>query len=142
MKELYNVVKRLPTIEEYSYLCREVGWTDYINLEVAASSIKHSLFGVVIEYEGNVVGMGRVIGDGYIYFYIQDIAITPDHQQMGLGGLIITSILDFLRENAPEKAFVGLFSSQNNVGFYNQFGINVHDEMTGMFGVVQEGKVR
>jgi ribosomal protein S18 acetylase RimI-like enzyme len=142
MSEQYKVIKRLPTIEEYAYMCEEVGWKDYMNFNVAESSIKQSLFGVVIEYQGSVVGMGRVVGDGYIYFYIQDIAVAPSHQNKGLGSLIMTSILEFLKGNAPEKAFVGLFSAQGKETFYNQYGFNQHDGMTGMFGVSHDGEIK
>jgi ribosomal protein S18 acetylase RimI-like enzyme len=141
MSEPYKLLKRLPTVEEYKYICEEVGWKDYMNFDVVKDSLKHSLFGVVIQYQDEIVGMGRVVGDGYIYFYIQDIAIIPLHQSKGIGNLIMTSIIEFLKETAPEKAFVGLFSAQGKEAFYNKYGFNKHDGMSGMFGVIHEGKL-
>jgi ribosomal protein S18 acetylase RimI-like enzyme len=73
----------------------------------AEESLNQSLFGVIVQNQGEVVGMGRVIGDGRIYFYIQDIAVLPEHQNKGIGKLIIETIQEYLKENAPEKSFVG-----------------------------------
>lgn len=142
MSEQYKLIKRLPTVEEYTYICNEVGWKDYMNFDVVEDSLKQSLFGVVIQYQDDVVGMGRVVGDGYIYFYIQDIAIIPVHQSRGIGKLIMTSIIEFLKEKAPEKAFVGLFSAQGKESFYNKYGFKRHEGMTGVFGIILDGQLK
>ncbi|WCF10616.1 GNAT family N-acetyltransferase [Paenibacillus thiaminolyticus] len=145
MSKKYKILKRLPTIIEYKKLCKAVGWTEYMNFDVAEESLNQSVFGVVIQYEdeiNEIVGMGRVVGDGKIYFYIQDIAVMPEHQNKGLGHTIMGVILEFLKENAPEKSFVGLFASKGKESFYNKYGFNKHDGMTGMFGVIHERKVK
>ncbi|MGO4501176.1 GNAT family N-acetyltransferase, partial [Paenibacillus sp. 2RAB27] len=73
------ILKRVPTISEYIKLCCAVGWEDYMNFEVAEESLNQSLFGVIVQYQGEVVGMGRVIGDGRIYFYIQALKMNTYH---------------------------------------------------------------
>jgi hypothetical protein len=67
MKNNLTTLKRLPTISEYTKLCCAVGWKDYMNFEVAEESLNQSLFGVVVQFQDEIVGMGRVIGDGRIY---------------------------------------------------------------------------
>ncbi|WP_442601808.1 GNAT family N-acetyltransferase [Paenibacillus sp. KN14-4R] len=142
MSKEYKIHKRIPTISEYIKLCNSVGWTEFINFDVAEESLNQSLFGVVIQYEDEIVGMGRVIGDGKIYFYIQDIAVMPKHQNKGIGSIIMGVISEYLKENAPEKSFVGLFASKGKEAFYNRYGLNKHDGMTGMFGVIHDHKVK
>lgn len=142
MHREYITHRRVPTIQEYEKICIEVGWKDYINFEVAEQSLDQSLFGVVVEFRDDVVGMGRVVGDGAIYFYIQDIAVVPMHRSRGIGDLIMTAITQYLQEHAPEKAFVGLFSSQGKELFYNRHGFNKHEGMTGMFGVIHGGEIK
>lgn len=132
----YRLLRRVPTLAEYKRLCDSVGWNDFINFDVAEDSLKQSLFGVVVQYKDDIVGMGRVIGDGRIYFYIQDIAVMPEHQNKGIGHLIMKEITDFLKTSAPDKAFVGLFATEGKESFYNKFGLNEHEGMTGMFGVM------
>ncbi len=56
--------------------------------------------------------MGRVVGDGAVYFYIQDIVVHPEHQGKGIGENIMSALMTYLQENAPDKAFIGLFASK------------------------------
>lgn len=135
MNSKFNIIKRLPTIKEYKNICISVGWKDFMNFYVAEESISRSIFSVVVEYDDEVVGMGRVVGDGFIYFYIQDIAVKPEYQGQGVGSMIMKTIINYLKENAPENAFIGLFASQGKEAFYNNYGFNKHEGMTGMFGV-------
>ncbi|PWV94503.1 acetyltransferase (GNAT) family protein [Paenibacillus cellulosilyticus] len=138
----YTTSLRLPTFAEYKSIFEAVGWADYLNLDVVEQSLKQSLFGVVIQHGDETIGMGRVVGDGMIYFYIQDIAVVPAHQNQGIGRQIMDVITDYLKHHAPEKAFIGLFASQGKEPFYNRYGFNRHDGMTGMFGVIHEGEIK
>ena len=142
MSKDYIVIKRVPSFAEYEVLCHAVGWTEFMNLDVAEESLNRSLFGVVIQHKENIVGMGRVVGDGKIYFYVQDIAVVPEHQNKGIGNLIMKAISEFLKENAPEKSFIGLFAAQGKESFYRKYGFNKHEGMTGMFGVIHERVVK
>ncbi|WP_442603116.1 GNAT family N-acetyltransferase [Paenibacillus sp. KN14-4R] len=142
MSNEYRTLKRMPTIAEYRNLCNAVGWKDYMNFDVAEESLNQSLFGVVVQYKDEIVGMGRVIGDGKIYFYIQDVAVIPEHQNKGIGNIILKAITEFLKENAPEKSFVGLFAAAGKESFYNKYGFNKHNGMTGMFGVIHENEIK
>ncbi|WP_336784730.1 GNAT family N-acetyltransferase [Paenibacillus sp. MMO-177] len=135
----YEIIKRLPTVQEHKALWEAVGWGN-IHIGTSEQSIAGSLYGVVVECEGEVVGMGRVVGDGAMYFYIQDVAIAPEHQKQGLGKLIVERLLDYIKERRHEKglAFVGLFASHGNDKFYEQFGFKDHSPgMTGMFTVFE-----
>lgn len=142
MNNEYITLKRMPTIAEFKKLCNAVGWNDYMNFDVLKESLNRSLFGVVIQYKEEIVGMGRLVGDGQIYFYIQDVAVAPEHQNKGIGNTIMTTIIEYLKENAPEKAFVGLFAAKGKESFYNKYGLNKHEGMTGMFGVVHESVIK
>ncbi len=142
MSKEFITLHRVPTISEYKKLCEAVGWKDFMNFEAAEEALNRSLFGVVIQYEDEIVGMGRVVGDGKVYFYIQDIAVMPNHQNNGVGNRIMAAITEYLQENAPEKSFVGLFASQGKEPFYNKYGFHKHDGMTGMFGVIHESEIR
>jgi GNAT superfamily N-acetyltransferase len=142
MNELYTTSLRLPTFDEYKSIFDAVGWSEYMNVKVIEQSLKQSLFGVVVQHGDETVGMGRVVGDGMIYFYIQDIAVKPEHQSQGIGRRIMDAITAYLKEYAPEKAFVGLFAAQGKETFYNRYGLNRHDGMTGMFGVIHGGEIK
>lgn len=142
MTNHYQISRRTPTPEEYKALCAAVDWADYMNLEVAEDSLQQSVFAVVAQLGEEIVGMGRIVGDGKIYFYIQDIAVAPEHQGKGVGSMIMDEITEFLKENAPEKAFIGLFASQGRETFYRRYGLHNHDGMTGMFGVMHRREIK
>lgn len=138
-KNKYEIVERFPTVLEHKTLWEAVGWGS-INIEMSKQSIDNSLYGVVVECNDEVVGMGRIVGDGAMYFYIQDVAISPEHQKNGLGKLIVERLLDYIKERRHKDglAFVGLFASHGNDKFYEQFGFKDHSPgMTGMFTVFE-----
>lgn len=114
-----------------------MGWEEAINFEAVTISIEHSLFSVLIKNDEKLIGMGRIIGDGGVYFYIQDVVVHPDYQGQGIGKLIMNNLLNYLVQNAPQKAFVGLFASEGNEKFYQAFDFNNYaPQMTGMFKVM------
>ena len=132
----YQIVERIPTLQEYRELCTGVGWGAVMNFEAALTALPNSLYGVVVTHQEQVVGMGRVVGDGAIFYYLQDIAVLPEHQGQGVGRMLLNQLVDYVRTNAPEKAFFGLFASQGRESFYQEFGFRAWPEMTGMYQVV------
>lgn len=136
MVESYSLQERLPTLGEYRALCTSVGWEDFMNFDVAQTSLDSSIYGVVAVCDEEAVGMGRIVGDGAIYFYIQDIAIHPVHQKRGLGTRIMEALMDYLNAHAPEKAFVGLFAAEGTQPFYRHYTFDAYPALTGMFTVI------
>ncbi len=113
-----------------------MGWERVINLAVARRSLDNSIYSVVALHRATAVGMGRIVGDGAIYFYIQDVAVLPDHQGRGVGVSIMDDLVEWLRAHAPEKAFIGLFAAAGTEPFYRRFGFEAHLGMTGMFQTI------
>ena len=68
--------------------------------------------------------MGRIVGDGHIYFYLQDLMVRPDYQHHGLGSKIMESLMQYIDEHAPVKsgAYVGLMMAPGLHDFYEKFG--------------------
>ena len=86
-------------------------------------------------HTGQPIGMGRVVGDGAIFFYLQDIAVVPEHQGCGVGARIVDRLIAYLSSAAPERAFVGLFAAAGKQPFYERYGFRAHSALTGMFQV-------
>ncbi|WP_051250921.1 GNAT family N-acetyltransferase [Paenibacillus harenae] len=132
----YELIKRLPTVEEHRTLWEAVGWGS-VNTEMSGPSLARSLYGVVILCSGEIAGMGRVIGDGAMYYYIQDVAVLPAHQGEGLGKRIMDSLLAYVESHCAGAGFVGLFASHGKDTFYERFGFSNHAPgMTGMFKIL------
>ncbi len=131
----YTVVNRIPTITEYTFLCESVGWGHVINFDAAIHGLEQSTTGVVVlNEESKAIGMGRIVGDGAIYFYIQDIVVTPEYQKRGIGTEILHTLFEYVKKEAPEKSFIGLFSVPNAIKFYKKFTLEQRD-LIGLFTV-------
>lgn len=136
MSTRYRIVDRVATPLEYRHLCTQVGWAEVMNFEAAVTALPRSLYGVVAMLDDRVVGMGRIVGDGAIFYYLQDIAVLPDHQGQSIGTHIVARLVTLVKENAPEKAFFGVFAAEGTRPFYQKFGFDLHPVLTGMFQVV------
>lgn len=105
--------------------------------ETVEKGLSGDLFTVKVYDEKLIIGMGRVIGDGAIYFYLQDIIVDPAYQDQGIGHLIMERIEAFLREKAPQNAFIGLMAARGVRTFYQRYGYSIRDEKApGMFKVM------
>ncbi|EFM10677.1 GCN5-related N-acetyltransferase [Paenibacillus curdlanolyticus YK9] len=136
----YEIIERPPTVDEHKSLWDAVGWGK-LDTEMSEQSLANSVYGAVVVCDGKVVGMGRIVGDGAMYFYIQDVAVLPEHQKQGIGKMIVDQLLAFIKKRKYKNgiAFVGLFASHGNDKFYEQYGFKDHSpEMTGMFTVFEE----
>lgn len=116
-----RVVERLPTLAEYRGLRTAVGWENQ-DPDAATRALQNALFSVCVEYEGEVIGCGRVIGDDGLYYYLQDIIVRPERQGRGVGGLLMDAIMAYIRAHARSGAFIGLMAAQGVAGFYVRYG--------------------
>ena len=67
--------------------------------------------------------MGRLLGDGGWYFHVIDMAVLPEHQRRGLGDVVLTALLDHVRNHAPHGAFVNLLADRPGVALYQRHGL-------------------
>ncbi|WP_274377562.1 GNAT family N-acetyltransferase [Desulfotruncus arcticus] len=80
------------------------------------------MYSVCAVADNKSVGIARVIGDGSIYFYIQDFIVQKEFQGKGIGSAIMKKIMEFLKQYAPEGSFIGLMSAKGKEGFYLKYG--------------------
>lgn len=76
----------------------------------------------VVDAAGDVVGMGRVIGDGGWYFHIADMAVLPDHQRRGIGDAVLTALVERIEAEAPPGAFITLLADPPGRRLYARHG--------------------
>ncbi len=130
----FEIQQRSPTLQEYAELIGAVGWAEFVNPFAVESALAGSVFAVVAVSEGRTVGTGRIVGDGAIYFYLQDVIVTPAAQGHGVGAAIMDALMGFLDSSAPESAFIGLFSAAGTARFYQRYGFEARSpDRPGMF---------
>ncbi|MBR4513756.1 MAG: GNAT family N-acetyltransferase [Lachnospiraceae bacterium] len=84
------------TVEEYQGLRESVGWRRLSDRQ-AQAAIDNSLFFIkAIGDRGTPIGMGRIVGDGAVICYIQDLVVSPTVQGMGVGTKLINRLKEFV----------------------------------------------
>lgn len=71
---------------------------------------------------GALVAMGRLVGDGGVYFYLQDVIVREDHRGRGLGDAITRRLLARAEALGGPGSFVGLMAAEGAAAFYRRFG--------------------
>jgi ribosomal protein S18 acetylase RimI-like enzyme len=94
------------------------------------------LYSVVLERDGDAVGCGRVVGDGGVYFYVQDVIVLPELQGLGWGARIMDAVMRYLDASARPGSFIGLMAAEDVEGFYRRYGFDRRpDDRPGMFRI-------
>ncbi|SEQ80168.1 GNAT family N-acetyltransferase [Natrinema salaciae] len=117
----YTVREELPDPETFAALREAAGMTPR-SLEGIERGLPNSLYGVVAVHTptDDVVGMGRIVGDGGTVYQISDMAVHPDHQDRGLGTRIMSALEAYIEDETPPQAYVNLLADVD--GFYERFG--------------------
>ena len=130
--ETIALVERAPTLDEYRRLRASVGWNE-VDADGIVAGLSSSLYAVVLERDGEAVGCGRVVGDGGIYFYLQDVIVLPELQGQGWGARIMDAVMQYVEEAARPGSFVGLMAAKDAEGFYLRYGFERRaDDRPGM----------
>ena len=133
----FALVERFAGVEDYCRL-RAASGLSRKSRQAAEAGLAHTLYGVTIEREGAVVGMGRVIGDGGCFLFVVDIAVEPAYQGRGLGKRIMAALDAWLRRNAPPSAHVSLFADGEAKRLYAHYGFVELRDTAPMAYVVRE----
>jgi ribosomal protein S18 acetylase RimI-like enzyme len=94
MKKItYSINKKISS-EFIKKLYEDAGWYNYTkDISNLIKALNNSLILISAWDEENLVGLVRVVGDGYTIVYIQDILILKDYQRKGIGSELIKLVL-------------------------------------------------
>ena len=116
-------------IDEILNLYIDAKWQNYVNnKDMLINAMKNSLYILGAYDNDELIGLIRVIGDGYSIIYIQDIIILNKYQRKGIGTKLITSVLNkyknvyqkvLLTDNKPKT-----ISFYKSLGFYEACDLN------------------
>jgi ribosomal protein S18 acetylase RimI-like enzyme len=128
---------RSPTLSEYKKLRGLVGWWE-TDEDSTDKALRNSLFSAVGIEQNTVIAFGRVIGDGGLYFYIQDLIIHPEFQNKGFGKSLMKELMGYIMANAKPGALVGLMAAKGLEKYYEPFGFKARDEdAPGMYQIIK-----
>ena len=126
-------------LEDVLHLYQAVGWTNYTNQpQMLEQSLAHSLAIYVARDGEEIVGLVRLVGDGFSSVFVQDLIVLPSYQRRGIGSDLMKEAL----ENFKEAYQVQLATDQTekNVEFYRSMGFETLStyDCTGMIWVNKE----
>ena len=107
--------------DEIYQLYKEVGWTAYTkNMSTLKEGFKNSLL-VLSAYENDeLLGIVRVVGDGFTIIFIQDILVFPQAQRKGVGTALLKAVLD--RYHNVRQIVLATDNTPKAVAFYKSLG--------------------
>ena len=113
--------KEIVKLEAVLHLYQAVGWTNYTNQpQILEQALSHSLV-IYLAFDGDaVVGLIRLVGDGFSSVFVQDLIVLPSYQRQGIGSSLMKEAL----EDYKDAYQVQLVTEQTekNVGFYRSLG--------------------
>lgn len=120
---MIEVRRHLPSVAEYVALNRAVGWT--VPCEEACERALAATVVSVGAFDGKqLVGMGRIIGDGVDNWVLVDIIVEPAHQRRGVGAAMISALEAEVAARKPGSTVL-LFCSSRVAPFYERLGYEI-----------------
>lgn len=118
---------------------QKMGWTAD-PIEQVEKSIAHQLYSVVAVESGEVVGMGRLLGDAVMYWYINDVFVLTARQGRGIGKKLVLMLLSFVQKSSlpGTSVSVGLMSAKGKEGFYRKLGFTCRPSLQDGAGMTLE----
>lgn len=117
----YTLVRETPALADYQHLRAEAGLSPFAEA-AARAGLFGTFVGVVVRHGGEAIGMGRVVGDGGLFFQLVDIAVLPAHRGRGLGKAVVGALLEALAGRIAAPAYVSLVADGQASELYAQFG--------------------
>ena len=126
-------------LEDVLHLYQAAGWTNYTNQpQMLEQALSHSLV-IYVALDGDaVVGLIRLVGDGFSSVLVQDLIVLPSYQRQGIGRSLMKEAL----EDYKDAYQVQLVTEQTekNLGFYRFMGFEILStyDCTGMIWINRE----
>lgn len=111
------------TVEQYLHLRQLVRWKP-LPVEQAQRALDNSLYVLAAYHDGELVGMGRLVGDGAVICYIQDLIVVPNIQTHGIGSMIIERLIAYAESiGIPGTTMMlDLMCAKSREKFYQKHG--------------------
>ena len=126
-------------LEDVLHLYQAVGWTNYTDQsEMLEQALSHSL-AIYVALDGDaVVGLIRLVGDGFSSVLVQDLIVLPIYQRQGIGSALMKEALDDYKDAYQVQLVTE--ETEKNVRFYRSMGFEILStyDCTGMIWINRE----
>ena len=95
LNKKFEIRSDIRNVDIYLRLRSQVNWKQ-LTLRQASMALDNSLY-VITAFDGDrPIGMGRVVGDGAVISYIQDLIVIPEYQGKGVGSMILNALIEYV----------------------------------------------
>lgn len=119
-----EIIVRKPTVAEYCHLRKACSWP-VPDATACETALRNSVLGVVATLDGQTIGMGRIVGDGALWNYVQDVIVLPEHQRKGLGKRLMDTLIAELAKTAAPGSDIALIAAPGKAPFYERYGFGI-----------------
>ena len=124
------------SIDDVLHLYQAVGWTNYTNQpQMLEQSLAHSLAIYVARDGEKIVGLVRLVGDGFSSVFVQDLIVLPSYQRQGIGSDLMKEALGDYKDAYQVQLVTD--QTEKTLGFYRSLGFETLStyDCTGMIWV-------
>ena len=124
------------SIDDVLHLYQAVGWTNYTNQpEMLEQALTHSLAIYLARDGEKIVGLVRLVGDGFSSVFVQDLIVLPSYQRQGIGSNLMKEALADYKD--AYQIQLATEQTEKNLGFYRSLGFETLStyDCTGMIWV-------
>ena len=108
-------------LDDVLHLYQAVGWTNYTNQpQMLAQALTHSLAIYLARDGEKIVGLVRLIGDGFSSVFVQDLIVLPSYQRQGIGSTLMKQALSDYKDTYQIQ--LATEESEKTLGFYRSLG--------------------
>ena len=124
------------SIDDVLHLYQAVSWTNYTNQpQMLEQSLTHSLAIYVARDGEEIVGLVRLVGDGFSSVFVQDLIVLPSYQRQGIGSALMKEALGDFKDAYQVQLVTE--QTEKTLGFYRSLGFETLStyDCTGMIWV-------
>ena len=128
--------ERSVSIDDVLHLYQAVGWTNYTNQpQMLEQALSHSLAIYLALDDDAVVGLVRLVGDGFSSVFVQDLIVLPSYQRQGIGSDLMKEALGDYKD--AYQVQLATEQTEKNLGLYRSLGFETLStyDCTGMIWV-------
>jgi len=106
-------------VDTYLYLRQQVNWKA-LTYNQANRAIKNSMYIITVYEADKPIAMGRIVGDGAVVSYIQDLIVIPSAQGEKIGSKLLEKLIEYVESITEEgtEMMLCLMCAKGRENFY------------------------
>lgn len=120
---MIRIVEDMRDVNIYLSLRKQVGWIK-LDENQAQRALDNSVKVFTVYDDDKPIGMGRIVGDGAVICYIQDLIIIPEYQGKHIGSRLIDKLIEYVNSLIipDSRMMLCLMCAKGREEFYTKHG--------------------